>query len=158
MSKNNFERMLQLADEVFDAKSDSAQIQVNEEVLNHLQEIHPACVSGEENENGPIAWMLLVPTTQSLMDLFLSGKISEQLLYEQTSLNVTYDAIYLCSAMVLPEYRRKGLAKKLLINAIASISKDHPIKNLFVWTFSKEGLLLSQAIAEAVNLPLLIKK
>lgn len=154
---SKFERMLQLADDVFDAKADPNQIQVNEEVLAHLSAIHPACVSSEEDD-GPVAWVLVMPTTNVLMRMFLEGKISEHGLYEQTPLGVSYDAIYLCSAMVLPEYRRKGLARKLVVNAVMSICKDHPIKDLFVWTFSAEGLQGAKALSMHLGLPLHIKR
>jgi len=59
--------------------------------------------------------------------------------------------------LVLKEYRRKGIAKTLSINAINSIQKDHSIKNLFVWPFAKEGQQLAEKIAAATKLPLLIK-
>jgi hypothetical protein len=36
MGKSNFERMLQLADEVFATKNDPNQLDVNEEVMEHL--------------------------------------------------------------------------------------------------------------------------
>jgi ribosomal protein S18 acetylase RimI-like enzyme len=154
----NFERMLQLADEVFASRMDPNQIDVNEGVLNHLRRIHPATVSGHEEGDGPVAWVLVIPTTKKLMDGFLEGKISERDLYELTPLDGKYETLYLCSAMVLKEYRRKGLARDLTLNAIRSIQNDHPINCLFVWTFSKEGLEGSKAIAKRAGLPLHIKK
>jgi GNAT superfamily N-acetyltransferase len=57
--------------------------------------------------------------------------------------------------MVLEEYRGKGIAKRLTLEAIDSIRKDYPLKTLFVWPFSKEGELLAEAIAKASSLPLL---
>ena len=66
----------------------------------------------------------------------------------------TYETLYLCSAMVLQEYRRKGIAKKLTLEAIEKIRKDHPIKSLFVWAFAKEGDLGSERIAQLTSLPL----
>jgi ribosomal protein S18 acetylase RimI-like enzyme len=158
MALSNFERMIQLADEIFASRTDPNQIDVNEGVLNHLRKIHPATVSGHEEGDGPVAWVLVIPTTQTLMEDFMLNKISERDIYELTPLDIKYDAIYLCSAMVLEEYRRKGFAKELTLNAINAIRKDHPIKSLFVWTFSKEGLEGSKAIAKLAGLPLTIKK
>jgi GNAT superfamily N-acetyltransferase len=88
------------------------------------------------------------------MNRFLENKISEKELYERTPLNIPYEALYLCSAMVLPEYRRKGIAEKLTLKAIESIRKDQPIKALFVWAFSKEGEALAEKIAARTGLPL----
>jgi hypothetical protein len=155
MAKNNFDRMMQLADDVFAVKNDPDQIDVDESVIKRLQKMHPATVSEFNNGNGPVAWVLLIPTTSELMYLFLEKKISEKELFEKTPFNVTYDALYLCSALVLEEYRRKGIAKKLFLDAIEKIRKDHPVKVLFTWPFSKEGDLGSEKIAILTSLPLL---
>jgi ribosomal protein S18 acetylase RimI-like enzyme len=154
MSKSNFERMLQLADEVFAVKNDPDQLDVNEEVLDRLRRIHPATVSEYDDGNGPVAWILLFPTTLDLMQQFLDATISEKELFEKTPLDIKYDALYLCSALVLEEYRRKRIANRLTLKAIESIRKEHPLKALFVWTFSKEGDLGAEALARYTSLPL----
>jgi ribosomal protein S18 acetylase RimI-like enzyme len=154
MSLSNFERMIQLAEEVFAAKEDPDQLDVNQEVLERLDRIHPATVSEYDDGNGPVAWVLLIPTTLDLMNRFLENAISEKELFDLTPLDTTYEALYLCSAMVLEEYRRKGIAKQLALNAIESIQKTHPFKALFVWAFSNEGDLGSEALARLTSLPL----
>ncbi len=158
MSLSNFERMIQLADEVFASRQDINQLDINEEVLEHLRSIHPDTVSEFDDGNGPVAWLLLIPTTTELMQQFLERKISERQLYELTPLDTTYETLYLCSAMVLEEYRRKGIMKQLALDAIQRICQDHPIQALFVWTFSEEGLLSAQALSHAVMLPLHVRK
>jgi ribosomal protein S18 acetylase RimI-like enzyme len=155
MGISNFERMLQLADDVFAVKNDPDQLDVNQDVLDQLRRIHPATVSEFDDGHGPVAWVLLIPTTLGLMDQFLSHSISEKELYEQTPLDASYEAIYLCSAMVLEEYRRKGIARQLTLKAIDSIRKDHPIKNLFVWSFTIEGDMTADTISQITSLPLL---
>lgn len=150
--------MIQLADEVFASRKDVNQLDVNEEVLEHLRKIHPATVSEFDDGNGPVAWLLLIPTTLELMNLFLAGRISERELYELTPLDTLYETLYLCSAMVLEEYRRKGITKRLALHAIEAIRKNHPIKALFAWTFSQEGLLVSEALARALSLPFFRKE
>jgi GNAT superfamily N-acetyltransferase len=154
MPLSNFERMIQLADDVFATKDDPNQLDIHEGVLEHLQRIHPATVSEYDDGHGPVAWILLIPTTLELMHQFLAGTISEKTLYETTPLDTPYQALYVCSAMVLEEYRRKGIAKQLTLDAIASIRKDHNLKALFAWTFSAEGSALAEAIAQATSLPL----
>lgn len=155
MGTSNFERMIQLADDVFAVKNDPDQLDVNQDVLDQLRRIHPATVSEFDDGHGPVAWVLLIPTTLGLMDQFLSQSISEKQLYEQTPLDAAYEAIYLCSAMVLEEYRRKGIARQLTLKAIDSIRKDHPIKNLFVWSFTIEGDMTADTISQITSLPLL---
>jgi GNAT superfamily N-acetyltransferase len=154
MPISNFERLIQLADEVFAVKSDPTQLDVNQKVLERLHKIHPATVSEYDDGNGPVAWVLLIPTTLDLMNRFLETEISEEALFELTPLNAKYEAIYLCSALVLEEYRRKGITKQLCINAIESIRKEHPLNAAFVWAFSKEGDRAAETIARLAGLPL----
>jgi hypothetical protein len=154
MALSNFERMIKLAEDVFDIRSDPNQLSVDEDVIKRLQKIHPATVSEYDDGKGPVTWILMFPTTIKLMNQFLERKINEKELFELTPLNTKYEALYLCSAMVLEEYRRKGIAKKLTLKAIESMRKDHPLKFLFVWPFSKEGDLLSEKLSEVIGLPL----
>ena len=81
-------------------------------------------------------------------------KQPEKELFDQTPLNSSYDAIYLCSALVLEEYRRKGITKQLALEAIEKIRKIHSLKAAFVWAFSPEGDLAAETIAQLANLPL----
>jgi GNAT superfamily N-acetyltransferase len=155
MSSNNFERMIQLAEEIFATKNDPNQLDVDEAVIERLHKMHPSTVSEYDDGNGPVAWILLIPTTLELMNRFLENKISEKELFELTPLNTAYEALYLCSALVLKEYRRKGIAKRLTLTAIENMRKDHPLKSLFVWPFSKEGDLAAETIAHLTSLPLL---
>lgn len=154
MAPSNFERLIKLADEVFAVKSDPSQLNVNTEVLARLKKIHPATISEYHEGNGPVAWVLLIPTTTELMNKFVQEKITEKELYERTPLQATYDAIYLCSALVLEEYRRKGITRNLALKAIRRIRKKHPLKAAFVWAFSEEGDKAAETIARLAELPL----
>ncbi|MBK9420942.1 MAG: hypothetical protein IPN44_07800 [Flavobacteriales bacterium] len=150
----NYARMMQLADEVFAMNEDPAQLQVDPEVLEHLRRLHPATVGERADANGPIAWVLLIPTTATLMEAFVDGEITEQALYDRTPLDAAYDAVYLCSAMVLEEHRRAGLAKQMTLDALAQIRKDHAITSLFCWPFTAGGDALAGIIAKEAGLPL----
>jgi hypothetical protein len=154
MALSNFERMIQLSDEVFSSRTDPDQLNVDKNVMEHLQRIHPDTISEYEEGNGPICWILCIPTTLNLMTQFVDQKISERELYELTPLNTQYEAIYLCSALLLEEFRGKGIAQELCVSAIENIQKGHAIKALFYWSFSKEGEKLAEKISGLVGLPL----
>lgn len=155
---NNLERLIHLAEKTFAVKNDPSQLDVNQEVLLKLQNIHPSTVSEYSDDNGPVAWLLLIPTTSVLMDQFISGIITEKELFELTPPDQRYDTIYLCSALVLEEYRRKGITKKLALKAIEEIRKDYPIKSLFIWPFTEEGNIAADVIAKETGLPLYKKE
>jgi len=146
--------LIQLADEVFAYKNDPQQLEVNQQVMDQLQMIHPSTILDYQDENGPVVWLLVIPTTMGIMNRFLNKEISEKELYELTPLNVKYEALYLCSALTLEEYRRKGITQQLLLDAIEAIKKDHPLKCIFVWPFSKEGDKLAEKAAQLTGMPL----
>jgi GNAT superfamily N-acetyltransferase len=157
MPNSNFARMMQLIDETFSTREDPDQLQVDEKVIARLNELHPASLSEYNEGNGPAVWVLLIPTVTELMEKFISDEISEQRLFDATKPGMKFDCIYLCSATVLPEYRRKGLAKKMTVEAIEKIREDFEIRTLFVWPFSEGGIELAKRIAEEVGLELKIK-
>ena len=151
----NLERMIRLADDFFATKSDSSQLSVTEEDREKLQRLHPATLSQQIEGDGPVAWILLIPTTEDLMEGFLTKGINEQELLNLTPQGAKYDAVYLCSALVLPEFRGKGIAKRVASDAIREIQKSHPIRSLFFWEFSPEGGSLADAVARETGLPVL---
>jgi hypothetical protein len=57
---------------------------VNQDVIERLQRIHPATVSEYDDGNGPVAWVLVIPTTTGLMNRFLKCEISEKELFGLT--------------------------------------------------------------------------
>ena len=155
MPLSNYDRLIKLAEETYAMNDDPSQLNVNKEVRDRLIRIHPATLSEYSNENGPVAWLLVIPTTIELMNRFLKKEISEKELFELTPLNTTYGALYLCSGLVLQEYRRKGIIRALAVKAIEEIRKDHPVKVLFSWAFTREGDLAAEALAKLTGLPLL---
>jgi hypothetical protein len=150
----NLERMIALADEFFGAKNDPEQLAVDEQVMQKLKELHPATLGELTEGDGPVAWMLVIPTSRPLMERFLRKEIGERTLLESTGPGGHYDALYLCSALVLPEHRGRGVAKDLAVRAVRAIQQDHRIGQLFYWAFSAEGEKLAGAVARDAGLPL----
>lgn len=154
MAATNLERMIEIIDGVFSTRNDPDQLQVTEEDIARLQLLHPATLSEYNEGHGPCIWVLLIPTTKTIMQEFLEGKITETALLYNTPPGIAYEAIYLCSVTTLPEYRGKGLTTKLTLEAINAIRSENPITDLFVWPFTKEGEILAQKIAVQLQMPL----
>jgi hypothetical protein len=146
--------MIRLAEEFFETKNDPEQLDVNQEVMEQLERIHPATLSEDVEGDGPVVWILLIPATSQSMESFLSGNISETQLLHESNTGGIYDTIYLCSALVLPEFRQQGRAHRIACEAIAAIRQDHPIRTLFTWPFSQEGSRLAEKIAGTSGLTL----
>jgi hypothetical protein len=154
MPDDNLKRMMTLAEEFFDVKNDPDQISVDDRTRAKLLAIHPSTMTDVQNEEGPIVWVLVIPTTTDVMEQFLSKSINELQILQKTLPGCQYEAAYLCSALVLPEHRGKGLAKRSAIQAVRNIQKHHQIRELYAWTFSPEGEGLAVSIARELGLPL----
>jgi len=154
---HNLTRMIRLVGEVFDTRNDPSQISVDQKVVARLRKIHPDTMTERHTKNGPIAWMLVFPTTNELMEDFLGGRITENELLKRTPTRAKYDAIYLCSALILPEYRRRGIARRMLFETVKSIRRDFPIRTLFCWPFTSAGRKLAAAVAREAKLPLRLR-
>ena len=151
---DNFQRLLALTQSFFDSKSDDSQLQFDDEVMQRLEQLHEATLSEWVEGDGPVLWILLFPTTLTLQEQFLTGAITEQELFTNTPIGINYECVYLCSASVLPEFQRKGLAFRISTEAIQKIQKDHVIQSLFYWPFSDAGTELANKIASHLNLPI----
>jgi hypothetical protein len=152
--QENLKRMIELANSFFDVGNDPDQISVDRKVMERLKKIHPSTMMENSTAKGPVAWTLVIPTTEEIMERFIAKKINERELLKKTPPGKKYTAIYLCSALVLPEYRKKGLARKLICRSVKSIRKEHPINALFYWGFSAAGKRLARTVAKECNLPL----
>jgi hypothetical protein len=153
----NLQRMLDLADKVFDVANDPEQIDFSENAVAQLLAIHEATLAEHVDGDGPVAWVAVFPTQKQLMNDFLDGKISEKTMLNLTSSSEPFQCIYLCSALVLPEWRNQGLATSLAVQSISNIRMQHPIQALFAWSFSQEGGKLAQKIANKTGLTCYLK-
>ena len=155
--QKNFLRMLDLVNEVFDVRHDPDQLDVSESVREKLLLLHPNTMSEQSNEDGPIAWILLIPTTKDVMNCFVSAQITEKQLFEETRPGDDFSAIYLCSACVLPEFRGQGIAKELTLNAVEKMQQAYHIEALYFWKFSDDGERLAKALGVQQNLPVYVR-
>ena len=153
VSNDNLTRMIRLAEEVFHVADDPGQLAIDEEVTKRLHRLHSATMQEHATEDGPVAWAIVIPTTTQVMEAFLSGDIGERELLDRTPEHGPFDAVYLCSALVLPEFRRQGIASALICRAVEEIRMSHPITVLFSWIFLEEGARLTASISRTLDLP-----
>lgn len=153
MPGDRLQRMIELAETFFKTKNDPAQLSITPEVMERLRRLHPRSMTEMADEQGPYVWIIVIPTTDGVMEDFIAGRIDERELLERTPPDISYEALYLCSALVLPEFRGRGLARRAVGEAIAQIRTTHPLRTLFYWAFSTEGERLAAAVARETGLP-----
>ncbi|MFA6254332.1 MAG: GNAT family N-acetyltransferase [Candidatus Paceibacterota bacterium] len=128
------------AEKFFGTLDDPEQIPITMESHDKLEAIDPNSMLYKRDVDGNVVgWTIFIPTTSVLMNRFLSGEINERQLFDQTQIGDNYDALYLCSIIVPPEYRGKGYAKDLGREALKRFSDTPCIQNVFAWPFSEEG-------------------
>jgi hypothetical protein len=154
----NYNRMLKIIEDVFTSRIHSNQIQVTENDIEKLYNIHPSTLTELSDENGPTCWILIIPTTNNNMIDFINDKISEQQLLDKTNSDEILNCLYLCSAITLPEYRNKDITLNACLESAKKIINDFPIESLYVWPLSIEGKTLASKISKQLNLPLHLKE
>lgn len=157
MNPEAFEKVLKISEEFFGTESDPEQMPISQESADKLTSIHPdSIVYKFDDEGNPIAWAVVVPTSREVMDRFLNKEISEKELLDEAAKEKKLEALYLCAAFVLPEHRRKGIARELLIEAInKTTGKDVP---MYCWIYSPEGEKLANSVSEHFNKPFSFRK
>lgn len=153
----NLKRLLELVDDVFETRNDPTQIAFSEAEMEKMESLHSGCLQESANTDGPISWVSVIPTSLELMNLFVQGALTERQLFEATEETTPKQAVYLCSAIVLPEFRRSGIAFDLSVNSIRSIQGDQKIEAAFVWPFTDEGEALAQKVASSCGLSLFVR-
>ena len=157
MNGVNYQRLLELADQLFNTKSDPEQLDVNEHVIETLQHIDPVLIYEHQFEQEAVAWITLIPSNKVLTEAFLQGVLTEKMYFEKSVALSTFDTIYLCSAIVLEAFRHKGIVSQHCKAAIEQMCLKHKIEQLAAWPFTTEGLNCAKAIAQKLELPLLLK-
>lgn len=133
------QKMSEIAEKIFVTQDDPNQIPITQESKDKLDKLTPHWLKYRLDENNnPIAWVVVVPTTKEIAQRFLNGSITEKQILDETAPMDKYSALYLCSTITIPEHRNKGLATELIKEAIYNISKTDDYI-LFAWPFSIEG-------------------
>lgn len=129
---------MQLAEEAFDVRNDPKQLDVDESVISRFVQIDPAAVSELANEDGPYCWILLIPTWLSWW--LNSWKVRfQKRIVQRTPVGGKYESNRSVFGHAAKEFRHRGIAGLLALDAIAQIRSRHHIRTLFVWPFSEEG-------------------
>ena len=152
------QKMDAISEQVFGTVKDPGQIPINEESGKKLDALTPFWREYRLDDKGePIAWAIVLPTTKELAHMFVDGKITEKQLLEITTPQDVYSAIYLCAVVTVPEYRRRGLGRKLFKAAVDKIEKTQDYI-LFAWPVGEGGLELVRKVAKDFDREIIIRE
>jgi hypothetical protein len=156
MDEQILNKIISVDEKFFRTTNDSQQIPITKEALDKILQLHSNAFLYKLENNEPISWVVVVPTSKDLADKFLNDEISERELLDLTKPQLVYEAIYLCSATTMPEHRRKGYVIEMMKEAIGSIPHKEDVK-LFAWAYSPEGKALMEKAAREFGVKIWIK-
>lgn len=144
-------QMMALAEETFGSRDDPDQMPVTQESADKLSTLTPDWLKYKVDPDGRLmSFAVVTPTTREIAERFLSGEITEREILELTTPQERYSALYLASAVTVPEFRRQGVATELLKELIAGIpTTDDPL--LFAWTFNDGGKALVKRLESVLG-------
>ncbi|MBI4145082.1 hypothetical protein HY493_02645 [Candidatus Woesearchaeota archaeon] len=143
-----------LSERTFKTAHDAAQMRVADEKTRWIFLHRPETDNVIKMDGKVIGFTFIVLTNTRIMRDFLSGKISEEDIFTLSKqvTKRTFTAIYLCASVILPEFRRKGLALRGFVKQIRNVTGTKK-PALFYWGYSKEGALLAEKVAKESGLP-----
>jgi hypothetical protein len=156
MDEKILNKIIAVDEKFFRTTNDSQQIPITKEALDKILQLHSKAFLYKLENNEPISWVVVVPTSKDLADKFLNDEISERELLDLSKPQPVYEAIYLCSATTMPEHRRKGYVMKMMKEVILAIPHTEDVK-LFAWAYSPEGKSLMEKAARDFGVKIWIK-
>jgi hypothetical protein len=139
--------MNRIAEGIFGTARDPEQIPISQASRDKLNVLTPDWLAYKTDAAGnPISWVVAVPTQRELATRFLNKEVSERELLDRSKPEVTYSALYLCSAVTVPAHRGRGIATRLMKEVIGKIPLT-PDALLFAWPTTDLGRRLARALA-----------
>lgn len=159
---DDYKKLLQILEGCFGTHSDPEQMAINESAGFWIKTTIPECSKIIKCGDEIVGSSFVFPTGLDLMNDFLANRINEAQLAQKTqSQNIQYDtmeAIYLCSAFIVPAHRGKNLSVESIVKSIQEIMPKNKPLPLFYWPYSLAGEAVASKVAAILNLPLFAKK
>lgn len=113
---NDINKVFDIADKEFGVGSNSNMYNPTEEEFYNIQKKYPFSFCIIKNNNNVVGYVILFPCSNKLMTDFLNKKINEHELVKEIDKNITLEnveCLYLMSAYIDKEYRRKGIITEI---------------------------------------------
>lgn len=158
MNELGMQKILEASEKFFGTEEDPDQIPICQASAEKLISIHKDTLTWKSDEQGNLAaWLVVIPTSVYTMNKFLSGEITEKELLDVAAEEKEFEALYMCGVFVMPEHRRQGYAKELILEAIKNIpNADKAV--LYTWIYSEEGQKLTDWFIKQTGREVKLKK
>ena len=157
MNEEILQKIMTITERFFETATDPEQIPTKKDSLRKLLALHPGTFQYRIENNEPVSWVMVLPTSNALAEKFLQDQITERELLDMTEPQPEYDAIYLCAAFTVKGYRRKGHVLDMLKDALCTIPHAQNVK-IFAWPYSDEGEFLIRRLERELGTTIHIKR
>ena len=152
----------ELSESFFGQSRDPQQMQVTPKTIKWFMNNFPKGLNQILDDDALVGFSMVFLSDEKTMKKFIEGKINENELSDYFMENFgkkKMDCIYLCAALVIPKYQKRGFATRALVNQITQLGKTYNIKfkNLFYWGYSDAGTRTARKISKTLKMPLYVK-
>ena len=156
ISRADLDITSEMSIEFFGMPNDPEQFQATKEnrdyIYSHLRKFLNIIRFGNEI----IGYSFMIPCSNNIADLFIKKRISENDLFnrvkEERIDDTNFEAIYLCSSIIRPEHRRKGLALEGFVKLIKPLMEKRNFKSrFFFWGYTPAGRAAVLKLARVLN-------
>lgn len=157
MDQETIGKIREMSERYFGTANDPNQMQVSEWTVGRLNGLHPLTLHARIGNGEPISWTVAIPTSKEAAERFLRGEISERELADTASPSDRYEALYLCMAFTVPEYRGRGYATELFLEALAGMPLEED-SLIYAWIWSEEGERLVKRLEAETGKKIRVRK
>lgn len=150
----DIQKMTVVAENLFETSEDATQAEPTVENTSQLVAIDKNTLVCFKDNDTVIAWSVVLPTSKVNMNNFLSGKITEKQLSDESKKNHSFEALYLMAVITLPEYRRRGLSFQLVQYQIEYFKSVYGISDFYTMPFSFEGEQVLKKLVDGLHIPI----
>lgn len=147
-TEKDLEKICEIAENVFGTAEDPDQVDANLENSLKLRSVDSHSILVEKEGDTLVGWAVAMPSSLENMRAFLNEDISERSLFDLSVETVKHEALYLMAVIVLPEFRRRGVGKRVITKQLDYFLEKYPsISQVYAWPWSEGGEALIQSLS-----------
>lgn len=156
-TEKDYNLISEMAERFFLTKNHPEQMQCKDVTWKFVSKHFPNSLNAIKDNKTVVGFTFTLPCDKKSMMEFVNKKITERDLFYKIRDEIKpkdYETLYLVDSIILPTYRRKGLATRAFIRHIKEYQKSIKNIELFCWPVTEEGRMLARKIAKITGLKL----
>jgi len=149
---DELEKSVEAGERYFQTADDPSQSEATVENCQKIIAVDPHAFIIERVDGQLAAYSSVLPTSNAVKNDFLAGKITERELLAVATSEPAFETLYLLVSFVLAEYRKRGIASRLVKEQIGYFKGKYGINDYYAWAWSEEGKKLISALGRDLKI------